>query len=140
MTPPRRLRKFSARAARPADLRRRTLPESPHARAALPPLLAPGRCPRVSRGRAGRSRRRDNYHLGKEDDYRLALRVACEAMPGRELMKLLGHPLCAGPAQDVLLGVLGKRCKSRFHTPWDFLDWADANGGVPPDPPAGKRR
>ncbi len=52
----------------------------------------------------------------------------CERQPTPELVSLLRSPEAAGPAQEALLGILGRRCRRSFDTPWQFLDWAKGNG------------
>jgi type I restriction enzyme S subunit len=41
---------------------------------------------------------------------------------------LTDHPLAAGPAQRVVLDVLGRRTRREFRSTWHFLDWAQSNG------------
>jgi hypothetical protein len=57
-----------------------------------------------------------------------ALKAVCDSRSTAELAGVLAHPLCAGPARGVVLGVLGARCKRPFGSAWEFLDWPQANG------------
>src|SRR5262249_48940281 len=56
------------------------------------------------------------------------LRAASESRATADLIPVLAHPLCAGPAQRAVLDVLGARCKRHFRNTWHFIDWAEANG------------
>jgi tRNA A-37 threonylcarbamoyl transferase component Bud32 len=44
------------------------------------------------------------------------------------IVRLLQHPLAAGPTQRALLDVLGRPTRRTFHSTWDFIDWAKSNG------------
>ncbi len=72
--------------------------------------------------------------LGKSIPFKPAekLSQALMAVSGRlstpDLLAVLQNPLAAGPAQRTLLEVLAQRTRRDFRTPWEFLDWAAANG------------
>jgi hypothetical protein len=65
------------------------------------------------------------------------LRAVVARLGTAAIVEVMRRPLCAGPAQRALLEALGARCKRPFHSSWDFLDWAEANGV---DLPSGERR
>jgi hypothetical protein len=65
---------------------------------------------------------------GVIDPHLLGLSKLGERQTTRDLIVLLQRPLAAGPAQRVLLDVLGRRTRREFRSTWHFLDWAAANG------------
>jgi hypothetical protein len=43
-------------------------------------------------------------------------------------VSLLQASEAAGPDQEALLGILSRRTRRPFDTPWQFIDWAKENG------------
>jgi hypothetical protein len=57
-----------------------------------------------------------------------ALLAICSPYGSPEIVRILQHPLATGQAQRALLELLERPTKRSFRSPWEFIDWAAANG------------
>jgi serine/threonine protein kinase len=56
-----------------------------------------------------------------------ALEKVTTRLNRQDLVDLLKHPTCVGPARDIVLRRLGRLANRTFATLWELLDWLDAN-------------
>jgi hypothetical protein len=67
-------------------------------------------------------------------------KTIADRLDERDLLRLLDHPLAAGPLRRALLEVLAGSKNRSFRSTWDYLDGTESNGKKPDVPSPGTNR